>query len=408
MKLASFISSRIFAQSKREVSGSVIRISVLSVAFGLAVMIISVAVVVGFKKQIKDKVIGFVAPIKIEVLDNNDSYEKQPLFLNDSLESKISSIGEITHFQGVIEKPAMIRTEDQIQGIVLKGIGIDYDPSYFQARLTQGQMPEILTDSLSNDVLISTSLAKLLQLGLGDQIRFWFLSHDQQMPRGRKLKVCGLFETGLLEFDQRYAFADVKHLQKLNGWKSDQYSTIEVWIEPEANPFQVNDSLYFSIPPTLVSTTAHESYPQIFDWLNLQDMNVIIIIVLMIIVSGITMIGTLLILILERTNMIGLLKTLGAGNLLIRNIFHALSIHILFRGLFFGNLMGIGFCVIQLKTGFLKLPAESYYLSEVPIDITPIQILLINAGTLILWILILYIPVSIVNAIRPSRSIRFD
>ncbi len=408
MKLAPFIASRIFSISGRYVSGAVIRIAILSVALGLAVMIVSVAIVIGFKNQIRDKVIGFAAPIKIEVLDNNDSYEKQALLLDQSLIEKISEVDGIIHFQGVIEKPALIRTENQVQGIVLKGIGTDYDTSYFSSKLIEGKMPDIQEDSLCNQVIISKKTADLLRLNTGDAIRFWFLSHDQQQPRGRKLIVSGIYETGLLEFDKRYAFADVKHLQKLNGWQNDQFSTVEVLIEKNLSAWAINDSLYFVLPAELVSATAQESYPQIFDWLNLQDMNVIIIIVLMVLVSGITIVGTLLILILERTSMIGLFKALGATDGLIRRIFQSLSLSILIRGLVIGNILGIGFCLLQSHFGLIKLPAESYYLSEVPVDISVIQILTINAGTLIIWTFILYIPVSVINAIQPSKSIRFE
>jgi lipoprotein-releasing system permease protein len=408
MKLAPFIASRIFSLSGKYISSAVIRIAILSVALGLAVMIISVAIVIGFKNQIRDKVIGFAAPIKIEVLDNNDSYEKQALILDQVLMDKIRELDGVIHFQGVIEKPALIRTENQVQGIVLKGIGTDYDSTYFSSKIIEGKMPDIQEDSICNQVLISKKTADLLDLKTHDAIRFWFLSHDQQQPRGRKLIVSGIYETGLLEFDKRYAFADVKHLQKLNGWQKDQFSTIEVQLKKNTSAWEINDSLYFVLPAELVSSTAQESYPQIFDWLNLQDMNVVIIIVLMVLVSGITIVGTLLILILERTSMIGLLKAFGATNGLIRRIFQSLSFFILIRGLIIGNFIGIGFCLLQSYFGIFKLPAESYYLSEVPVDISLFQILIINAGTLIIWSVILYIPVSVINAIHPSKSIRFE
>jgi lipoprotein-releasing system permease protein len=408
MRPASYIASRLFNLSNQYVSSTIIRIAILSVAIGLAVMIVSVAIVVGFKNQIRDKVIGFIAPIKIEVLDNNASVEAKPFALDSTLFKLISSVDGVNHVQGVVFKPALIKTNDQIQGMVIKGVGKDYDQSYFTNKIIEGKIPDFQDSTVSDDVLISKNIADKLQVATGDYLRFWFVSSDQQHTRGRKLLISGIYETGLLEFDRIYAFADVRHLQKLNNWNTNQFSTVEVITKDVALNQVINDKLYNELPVELTSMTVRESYPQIFDWLDLQDVNVLIIIVLMVLVSGITMLGTLLIIILERTSMVGLLKALGATNGMIRNIFHVLSLSILLRGLIIGNIVGIGFCLFQSYFGILKLPAESYYLTEVPIDITIYQVLFINTGTLLLWAIMLYIPVTVINKINPSRAIRYE
>jgi lipoprotein-releasing system permease protein len=408
MRPASYIAARLFRLSNQYVSSTIIRIAILSVAIGLAVMIISVAIVVGFKNQIRDKVIGFIAPIKIEVLDNNASIETKPFTFSNELFETINSVEGVSHCQGIIYKPALIKTTDQIQGVVLKGVGSDYDQTYFLNKIIDGKIPDFCDTSASVQVLISKHIADKLRVKTGDFLRFWFVSTDQQHTRGRKFEVSGIYETGLLEFDRLYVFADVRHLQKLNNWSGNQFSTVEVLVHDVNMIQKVNDQLYQELPVDLSSGTVRESYPQIFDWLDLQDINVIIIIVLMVLVSGITMLGTLLIIILERTSMVGLLKALGASNSLIRNIFHSLSLSILLRGIIFGNLFGIGFCLIQSYFGILKLPSESYYLSEVPIYISVYQVLLINVGTLILWAVMLYIPVTVINKINPSKAIRYE
>jgi len=310
MRPASYIASRLFNLSNQYVSSTIIRIAILSVAIGLAVMIVSVAIVVGFKNQIRDKVIGFIAPIKIELLDNNASVEAKPFVFDSTLFNLITSIDGVNHVQGVIFKPALIKTDDQIQGIVIKGVGNDYDQSYFTNKIIEGKIPDFQDITASDGVLISKNIADKLQVGTGDYLRFWFVSSDQQHTRGRKLLISGIYETGLLEFDRIYAFADVRHLQKLNNWNTDQFSTVEVITKDVTLNQSINGKLYNELPVELTSMTVRESYPQIFDWLDLQDVNVLIIIILMVLVSGITMLGTLLIIILERTSMVGLLKAL--------------------------------------------------------------------------------------------------
>lgn len=407
MRSDRFIASRIFQQGKGHVSAGIVRIAVLSVALGIAVMLVSVAVVVGFKQQIRDKVIGFVAHIQIEPLSNNSSLEAAPISIESAYMAELAAMQEVRHVQKVALKAGIVKTEEHIQGLVLKGVDSGYNWDYLNQYLTEGNLPEVNDSIRTDEVLISTQLASRLLLKTGDPLRMWFVSPENQQTRGRRFIVSGIYETGLAEFDAMYIFGDLRHVQRLNNWDDNQAGMIELLLWNVDDLQKVADRVYYSTPFDLTSTTAREAYPHIFDWLDLQDMNVIILIILMVLVSGITMISTLLIIILERTAMIGILKALGADNQIIRRIFLINSLRILIKGLIWGNAAAILLILLQLQFGFLKLPAESYYLSEVPFHFSLLHLLLINAGAVLIWMLTLLIPTSIVQRIQPSKAIRF-
>ncbi len=388
-------------------SSTVMRLALISVALGISVMIVSVAIVIGFKNQIREKVIGFVAPIQIKLLDNNESLENTALTFSMDLRDSLKNISSIDHLQLVAYKAGIVKTEDQIQGIVFKGVDNDFRWPFFQNKLISGRVPDFKQDNRSNEVIISSYIADKLLLKTGDALRVWFVDTDQQ-ARGRRFDIVGIYETGLFEFDERYVLGDLEQIRKLNNWHEDDAGAVEVWLKDDMDVEQANKQIYFSLPVTMASYTADELYPHIFDWLNLQDMNVIIIIILMVLVSGITMISMLLIIILERTSMIGLLKTMGASDQFVRHVFLVHSSRILLIGMALGNFIGIAICIVQQSTGFAKLPAESYYLSTVPIDLSLLNILLINAGTLLLWFLMLLIPTSLINRIVPAKAIKFS
>ena len=383
------------------------RITMLSIALSVAVMLVSVAVVIGFKQQITDKVLGFVAPMQISPLDRNESLQQSPFVLDDTLSQFILSVDGVVHIQAVAEKAGIIKTEDQIQGIVVKGVDTAFDWSYFAAALKKGSLPDLSDKNISNDVLISLKLSTTLNLQPGDDLRVWFID-DKDRPRGRKFVVSGIYETGLVEFDERYILADINHIRRLNGWKDNQTASLEVFFDTHTHPDDVFDIIYFGLPIHLTATTATTLYPHIFDWLNLQDMNVLIIILLMTLVSGITIISMLLMMVIERTSMIGMLKALGASRNQIRNLFLFYSFRLLLYGLLAGNLLGLGFVIFQSKTGFLSLPAESYYIDQVPVEIGLWPIVLINFGVTFIWFLMLLIPSLIIDRIKPARAIRFS
>ncbi len=406
MNAATFISKRIFSLSKENLSSTVMRIAVTSVALGIAIMLISIAVVIGFKNQIKDKVVGFVAPIHIQALNQNESIEETPFLFDSVLNARLSK-PFITEMHKTANKAGIIKTDDEIQAVVLKGVDSDYNWNYIGSYLIDGEIPQYVENERSNDVLISNIIASKMNLNVGDPVRIWFVDQDLK-ARGRKFNVIGVYETGLQECDERYVYCDLNQIRRLNGWNNGEVGHLEIWIDNEKNIDDYNEQIYYSIPTHLVSYTAMETYPQIFDWLELQDMNVIIIIVLMLLVAGITIISMLLIIILERTSTIGLLKAMGASNGLIRSIFLKRSCRILLIGMAIGNVIGIGLCLIQKYTNLITLSPESYYLSAVPIELNIWNILALNIGTLILWVLMLLLPTMLINNIRPSKSIRFE
>ncbi|MBO6025073.1 MAG: ABC transporter permease [Bacteroidales bacterium] len=407
MSAPKFIADRIFSLSKENLSSTVMRLAVTSVALAVIVMLIAWAVVVGFKNQIRDKVIGFVAPIHVQALDKNESVEETPFVLDSMLISRLNTVEDISHYQQVANKAGMIKTDDEIQGVVLKGVDMNYDWTYFDTYLIEGKTPRYTADERSTEVLVSKSIADKMLLSVGDDVRVWFIDKDMQ-ARGRKFSVSGIFETGLYEFDERYVFADLNQIRKLNGWEDNEAGLLEIALTDNADVDQVNEKLYHALPAELVSYTARQSNPQIFDWLDLLDTNVWLIMALMLLVAGITVISMLLIIIIERTSTIGLLKAMGASNKFVRAVFLRRSLRILLIGMIIGNVIGLGFCFLQQYTGFIKLDAATYYLSAVPIEMHLSTLILINLGTFLLWVLMLLIPTSVINRISPTKSIRFE
>ena len=406
MKATRFISSRIFSFSKENLSSVVMKIAVISIALGISIMLISIAVIVGFKNQIKEKVVGFVSPIQIQALNLNESMEETPFIYDSTLNSRLD-LPFIKSIYPTANKAGLIKTEDEIHGVVLKGVNADYNWNYIKSNLVTGDIPEYSERERSNDVLISKIIADKMMLNVGDEVRIWFIGENMK-TRGRKFLVRGIYETELTECDERFIYCDLGQIKRLNGWNENMVGHLEINLVEGFDASEANNIIYYKIPTNLVSYEAKNLYPQIYDWLELQDMNVAIIIVLMLMVAGITMISMLLIIVLERTSTIGILKSMGANNAFIRKIFLQRSQRILLIGMLFGNIFGIGLCLIQKYTEIIKLSPESYYLSSVPIELNWTYILLLNIGTFILWVLMMSIPTMIINNIKPSKSIRFE
>lgn len=407
MSGSKFISNRLFSLSKGELSSTMMRLAVTSVALAIAVMLIALAVVVGFKNQVRDKVVGFVAPIHIQALDRNESYEQQPFTVDDRLLKALETTEGVRHYQLVADKAGMIKTDEEIHGVVMKGVGSDYDWTYFSDCLIEGEVPQYTDDTRSVDVLVSKAIADKMLLKVGEDVRIWFVDQDLQ-ARGRKFTVKGIFVTGLSEFDERYLFCDLNQIRRLNRWDDNAAGMVEVWLDDIGRMEEVNASLYYHIPGDLVSYTARESNPQIFDWLDLLDTNVWLILVLMFVVAGITVVSMLLIIIIEKTSTIGLLKAMGASNGFVRQVFMRRSLRVLLIGMAIGNVVGLGFCLLQQTTGLIHLNPETYYLSAVPIELHLSTVAFLNIATFALWLLLLLIPTGIINRILPSRSIRFE
>jgi lipoprotein-releasing system permease protein len=388
-------------------------IAIIGIALGLAVMIIAVATLTGFKQQIRDKVVGFGSHIQVVNFDANYSFETAPVSIGSDFIPKIKSLPGIRHVQVFATKAGIIKTRENIQGIVLKGIGADFDWSYFKSCMVDGSVISVSdTGNTSNRVIISKKLSVMLDLQTGDSISAYFI---QQPARSRRFVISGIYETSLEEFDKIFVFCDIRHIKRLNGWEDDQVSGLEIFIddfdELEKMTLDIQDVIGYRLQQeeaTVKVRNIREKYPQIFDWLNFQDMNVVIIIILMLIVAGFNMISGILILILEKTNMIGILKALGSEDKTIRKIFIYQAAYIIGKGLFWGNLIGIGLAFLQLKTGFISLDPSSYYLKTVPINLDILHILLLNAGTMVVIILMLLIPSQLVSRITPVKAIKYD
>jgi lipoprotein-releasing system permease protein len=400
-----FIARRILSKDKGNFSHPIVRIAILSIALGILVMFVAIAILRGFQQQVKDKVIGFGAHIQITHFDENTSYEPQPISINQKFYPGLEKVQGIRHIQVYATKAGIIKTTDQIQGVVMKGIGSDYDWSFFQNKIVEGKAFHVSDTGKTNDVLISRKLASLLNLKVNEDLRVYFISGNNTL--GRKFRISGIYETGLEEFDKIYILCDIHHIQKLNNWQPDQVGGFEVLIDNFRDIDKMGKYVYQNIGFTLDAKTIRQLYPQIFDWLDLQDMNVLIILVLMILVAGITMISTLLILILERTPLIGVLKALGMRNLGIRKIFLYNAVYIIGIGMLWGNAVGFLLCLLQQNFGIIKLPQESYYVPVVPIDLNPVNIFLLNVCSLAVCLAMLIIPSFVITKVSPVKAIRF-
>jgi len=414
MSIGTFIASRLIQDRNRGTAFSrpINAIAIIGIALGLAVMILAVSILTGFKKQIRDKVAGFGAHIQVVNFDANLSYETVPVSAAQPFVSKLEGHPGIRNIQVFAMKAGIIKTDENIQGVVLKGIGSDYDWSFFSSSMVEGSTVSVNDTARTNDVVISKKVADMLGLRLGDSFAMFFV---QDPPRMRRFNICGIYETSLEEFDKTYLFCDINHIRSLNGWTGDQVSGFEVFINDFDNLDYMTDVVRDAVgyrvaeeEEQLKVTNIRGRYPQIFDWLGFQDTNVIIILVLMILVAGFNMISGLLILILEKTNMIGVLKALGGGNKLIRNIFLYQAAWLTAKGLLWGNAIGIGLALLQMKTEMIALDPSSYYLKSVPINLDPLHIILLNIGTMAAIILMLLIPSQLIARITPVKAIRYD
>jgi len=409
-----FIAKRISGQSsgEKKISSPIISIAQISIALGLCVMILSVAIVTGFKSEITNKITGFGAHIQITNYDNNSSFETQPIKKTQISKEQIAQIPGISHMQTFATKPGILKTKSEIQGIVLNGIGLDYDWGFLEKHLVTGKIFHLTDNTKSNSILISLKLSKLLKLNIGDKLSVYFI---QQPPRMRRFIISGIYKTGMDEFDKLYLFCDIRHIQKLNNWTSNQVSGYEIFINDfddlndiEANVKAITASSFSEDGSALKVRSISKKYPQIFSWLGMLDINVWIILGLMILVAGFNMISGLLIIILEKTRTIGILKALGTPNWSIRKIFLYQSAILIGKGMFWGNLIGISVCLIQYYFQLIPLDPTSYYVDTVPINLKLTPILLLNIGSLLATVSMLLLPSYLITRIRPSKAIQFD
>ncbi|RVT73178.1 ABC transporter permease [Flavobacterium sufflavum] len=411
MNLEYFIAKRLITakDNKSSISAPIIKIAISAIAIGMIMMIVSVATGIGLQQKIREKISAFNGHIIIANFDNNQSDATLvPVSKNQKFYPKFSSVPEVSHIQAVASKAGIIRTAEAFEGIVFKGVGTDYKWDNIKEYLVSGRLPN-LSASLNSEVLISQFLANRLKLKVGDEFNTFFMKEGQnKLPNIRRFKIVGIFNSGFQEFDATYVLGDIRHIQLINKWKSDQVGAFEVFVNDFDNIKTVGGQVYEHTGSTLDSQTIVEKYSYIFEWLQLFDFNIVVILIVMILVATINMVVALLVLILERTQMIGILKAIGASNWAIRKMFLYNASYLIFRGLFWGNLIGVAILLIQKYFGVVELNPENYYVNQAPVYINVVYIILLNVLTVGVCFLVLLIPSYIITKITPVKAIRFD
>ncbi len=407
-----FIASRIIkgknSAENKNISGTrpIVRIAIGGISLGMVVMIVAIAIVTGFKNEIRGKVIGFGSHIQITSFDSNSSTEQIPISKNQDFYPRLDTVTGINHIQVFATKAGIIRTDTDIEGIVVKGVGSDFDWTFFKKHLVEGEAFIVSDTARTKDVLISEQISRKLKLNVGDKLYVYFI--QQQEQKARVFTISGIYKSGLEEYDKLYILADIGHIQHLNNWEEDQVSGFEVTIDNFDDLDGAADYIYSQIGYDLTCKTIREVRPQIFDWLDLQNINVQIIIILMLLVAGFNMISALLIMILERVSMIGILKALGMTNFSIQKVFLMNALYMTGVGMLIGNIVGIALCFIQWKFELITLNEESYYMSVVPINLNFWYVLLLNVGTLLACTLMLILPSFLITRISPLKAIRYS
>lgn len=408
MNLEFLIAKKMALGDEGSFSSFIVKIAIAAVAISLATMIIATAVIQGFKVDISDKVFGFWGHIHINNFDNDRSQESlYPIVKDTTLMTALGNDSRIKHVQSFANKTGILKKEDNIDGIIFYGVSSDFDWTFFQNNLVSGEIFQVEEGKRANDIIISQYTSDRLGLSVGDDLIAYM--NKKQRPSPRKLKVVGIYKTGMQEYDEQYALIDIGHIQRMNGWGSNEVGGLSVFVKNRADVAEVNENIYYQmLSHEQTSVTLEESYPNIFEWLNLQNMNERILLGLLFILGAVNMVTALLILILERTRMVGILKSLGASNFSIQKVFLYNAAYIILIGLIIGNIIGLSLAFLQAKFGIVKLPEESYYLDVAPVVFNPVTIVLLNVGVLVFCLLVLFIPSILVRYINPIKAIRFD
>lgn len=430
MNVPFFIARKVAAVGEKSFSRTIIRIAIAAVAVSIAVMVVSTSLVAGFKNQIKEKVFGFWGHIHISetnldqtllqvypVNKNQPFYPHLDTFSRFPYPQEVNILGYkydqtgytnggIRHIQVFAQYPGIIDTEEYMEGIILKGVDLDYDWAFLEEYMVEGEVISFSDSTMSRDILISKQTADRLDVEVGDDFIVYFVEGSNQIRR--KFFIKGIFKTGLEEYDRNFAIIDIWQIQRLLGWSRDEVSGFEVFVDDVSDIPIIDEYIYYELLPNeLRSETIYTKNPEIFEWLELQDINEVVILILMVVVAIINMVTATLILILERTNMIGTLKALGSSNWSIQKIFLFYAAYIIVLGLFIGNTLGIGLCVLQDQFEIIKLSEENYYLSAAPIELNFWPIFLVNLGTLLVTVAFLVIPSYLVTTVDPVKAIRF-
>jgi lipoprotein-releasing system permease protein len=409
-----FIAKRIYNDpgDKQKVSRPAIRIATIGVAIGLAVMIVSVSVVLGFKHTIRDKAIGFGSHITVAEFSTINGINQYPICMDDSMVNLLRKINGVKHVQRFAMTQGILKTENDFLGVMFKGVDEQFDTTFVHQYLVEGTIPTFSGTSSKQQILISKLMADKLQLHAGQSVYAYFINNN---VRARKFTIAGIYQTNLKKYDEVICFTDLYTAVKINGWEPDQATGAELTVNDFEKIDQTEETIIALVNRTkdkyhhtYSSATVQESNPQIFSWLNLLDLNVWIILVLMICVAGFTMISGLLIIILERTNMIGVLKALGSRNKAIRHTFLWFAVFIIGKGMLWGNILGVGVTLLQKFTGLIKLDPATYYVDTVPVEINLPMLLLINVCTLIVSVFVLIAPSYLISHIHPAKSMRYE
>ena len=410
-----FIAKRLYSEQgdKRKVSRPAIHIATAGVAIGLAVMIISVCVVLGFKHTIRDKVIGFGSHIQVADFLTLQQMEQYPIVIDDSMTNVLRHIPDVAHVQRFAMKEGILKTDSDFLGVAFKGVGPEFDSTFIHSNMVEGRIPHF-SDSVShNQILVSQLMADKLHLKSGQRIFAYFF--DNNGVRTRRFTIAGIYQTNLKKYDETIVFTDLYTAVKLNGWESDQASGAELSVNNFDNLDEVESRVLSKVKGTVdhygetySSATIKELNPQIFQWLDLMDLNVWIILALMLIVAGVTMISGLLIIILERTSMIGILKALGARNKTIRHTFMWFAVFIIGKGMLIGNVLSLGLLALQQAFGIIKLDAQTYYVSTVPVEINALYIVGLNVATLLISVFMLVAPSYLISQIHTAKSMLYE
>ena len=410
MKLEYFIAKRLITAKdhKSSISAPIIKIAITAIALGMIMMIVSIATGIGLQQKIRQKVSAFNGHIIISGYnDNNSDVSTTPISIHQSFYPNFKNVDGITHVQAVASKAGIIRTESAFEGIIFKGVGKEYQIDNLKEYLVKGRLPNFKAN-LNEEVLISQYLCNRLGLKLGDKFVTYFMKENSEGYNLRNFKIVGIYNSGFQEFDASYVIGDIRHVQRINKWSPEQIGSFEVFVDDFTQIESKGQQVYEETSSTLDSQTIVEKFYYIFEWLKLFDFNILVILIVMIAVSTINMVVALLVLILERTQMIGILKSLGANNWSIRKVFLYNAAYLIGRGLLWGNVIGIGLLLLQKYLGIIKLNPESYYVNVAPVDINLFYILLLNIGTVVICLLVLLIPSYIITKITPSKSIRFE
>jgi len=413
MKLESFIARRLFFRKNdnEKKTGPSVKIAVIGITVGLAVMIVAVAVVLGFKKEVREKIVGMGSHIQITSYYSNFTYEMNPLVATDTMLTRLSAIDGVRHVQRLFTKPGMIKTESDYQAVVFKGVDTGFDNRFLSQSIVRGKFPDY--SQPSNEVLISDYISKLMHLDVGSSFLAYFVKDDA--VAARKFTVSGIYNTYFTAYDKAFVITDARHIRKLNLWYDNEAGGIEVFFK-SMDDFEKSEELVFHSMSRISAEqnsvyyikNLYEMNPDLFGWLDLLDMNVVLILFIMIFVSGFNIISGILILILEKTNMIGVLKALGASNTKVRKLFIHYSFFLIGKGLLWGNLIGLSILFIQNYLQVLKLDPAVYYVNYVPVEINWWIILALNAGTVLISLVVVLIPSALISKIQPVKAIRFE